>query len=316
MLSDKSLTVIIVACLAAVGIAAGIKINQSSQVVISSPLVFVPRHVTTEPDPSFFAPATNVEPVVGVAIVDPLKIPGVTARAYLIGDTVTGNIFTDYNSQKVLPVASMSKLVTAFVTTDIVSASSTIEITPAALLAPPDRSGLMEGERFTRSEILYPLLLSSSNIAAEALSSSTEDRPEFLELMSSYSWEIGMPNSFFADPSGVSPQNAATARDIFALAGYLVNYRPDILAITRVPIMEVATTSEHGSHIFQSTHPFVTDPRFIGGKTGRTPEAGETMVTIMNIGGKKVAVVVLGSQNRESDTRILLRKAEAMLSAQ
>ena len=173
---------------------------------------------------------------------------------------------------------------------------------------------MKEGEHFTVRELLKPLLLASSNVAAEALLS-TIDRAHFLELMSNYSWEIGMPSTFFADPSGVSPRNVASAHDLFALATYLYTSRPDILEITRSVGTEIATTTEHGSHAFPSTHPFASDPRFIGGKTGRTPEAGDTMLTILRIDNQAVAIVVLGSryEGRAADTRLLISKVENIL---
>jgi D-alanyl-D-alanine carboxypeptidase len=163
-------------------------------------------------------------------------------------------------------------------------------------------------------EILYPLLLDSSNIAAEALASTT-DRTNFLELMRSYAWEIGMSTAYFADPSGVNPHNAASAKDLFALAKYLYKYRPDILTLTRVASISVATTTEHGSHEFASIHPFVNDPNFIGGKTGRTPEAGDTMLTIMKIGGQPVAIVVLGSKyaGRAEDTSKIIEMVKTKM---
>ncbi|MBP6858403.1 MAG: D-alanyl-D-alanine carboxypeptidase [Candidatus Pacebacteria bacterium] len=321
MVSDRTLIVIMLACIGAVGISTAIKINENS---FSShiPLSFATRPVHLEIDPEFLEDVVSksdvpkAEPVAPVnTVAKPKKIIGVTAESYIIGDTATGEVYLEYNSEKVMPVASMSKLVTAFVATDLISASTTIEITEQAIMAPPDKSFLKQGEQYSRKDIMYPLLLSSSNVAAESISEATGNKADFLEQMKGYSWEIGMPGSFFADPSGVSPQNAATAYDIFALAGYLVNYRPDILAITRIPRKELATTTDHGYHLIESTHPFVNDTRFVGGKTGRTPEAGETMVTIMNIYGRKIAFVVLGSRNRESDTRTLINVIEKALDA-
>jgi D-alanyl-D-alanine endopeptidase (penicillin-binding protein 7) len=133
-----------------------------------------------------------------------------------------------------------------------------------------------------------------------------------MELMRSYAWEVGMPNSFFADPSGISPQNVASAQDLFGLAKYLVNFRPDILQRTRIMGASFATTTSHGSHVITSTHPFVGDPRFIGGKTGRTEAAGETMLTILNIDDQPIAFIILGARygSRESDTRILLGEVQ------
>jgi D-alanyl-D-alanine carboxypeptidase (penicillin-binding protein 5/6) len=321
MVSDRTLIVIMLACIGAVTISTVVKINQNS---FSSniPLSFATRPAHLEIDPGFLEDVVSendgpmVEPATPVVTAArPKKIIGVTAASYIIGDTATGEVYLEYNSEKVMPVASMSKLVTAFVATDLIPASTTIEITDKAITAPPDKSFLKQGELYSRKDIMYPLLLSSSNVAAESISEATGDKEDFLEQMKGYSWEIGMPGSYFADPSGVSPQNAATAYDIFALAGYLVNYRPDILAITRIPRKELATTTDHGYHLIESTHPFVNDPRFVGGKTGRTPEAGETMVTILNIYGRKVAFVVLGSRNREQDTRTLIGVIERALDA-
>jgi D-alanyl-D-alanine endopeptidase (penicillin-binding protein 7) len=189
------------------------------------------------------------------------------------------------------------------------SSTSVIEITKEETNYPPDASNLAAGEKFEARELVYPMLLDSSNIAAEALASST-NRAKFLELMSGYAWEIGMPNTFFADPSGLDFRNVASAKDIFALARYLYAFHPEILALTRTIHLEVATTSGHGAHNFNNIHPFVHDSRFIGGKTGRTPEAGETMLTILDIDGEPIAFIILGSNfgARENDTRILLDK--------
>lgn len=271
-----------------------------------------PRSVVpASPDSSFFnsEDAKSVIEKAKPQVEKPSGIPGVTAVAYLVGNVKTGKVYLEKNSSRVMPVASMSKLVTAFVATDVFPATSTIVIDEQAVLAPPDSSHLMVGERFTLQEILEPLLLNSSNVAAEAISSTT-DQNKFMELMRSYAWEVGMPHSFFADPSGVSPQNVASAKDIFGLAKYLMYYRPDILALTRAASSSVATTTDHGSHQFSSTHPFINDPRFIGGKTGRTLEAGETMVTMMNIVDQPIAIIILGARYgaRENDTRILLQK--------
>lgn len=256
----------------------------------------------------------------GLSNVQPKKIPSnpddprITAKAYIVGNVQTGEIYLKYNQDTALPVASMSKLVTAFVATNELPLDKVVEVSKDAASAPPDKSFIKEGEKFTVEELLQPLLLSSSNIAAEALSSSM-DRLKFLELMSSYSWEIGMPSTFFADPSGVSPQNVASAKDLLALAKYLYRSRPDILEITHTTGTETATTTEHEAHTFTSTHPFAADPRFIGGKTGRTPEAGDTMLTILKIKDQPVAIVVLGSSyhGREGDTRILAEKIEEKL---
>ena len=240
--------------------------------------------------------------------------PRITARAYIAGNLKTGKIYEQYNSAKSLPVASMSKLITALAYLNEFPLSARITITPEEMTAPPDGSMLQAGESFSFGEIIYPLLLNSSNVAAEALASST-DRTKFLKTMSSYAWEIGMSSTYFADPSGVDPHNKASAKDLFTLALYLTKYRPDLLALTQTPKFTIATTTQHGSHTFTSTHPFINDPNFLGGKTGRTPAAGETMLTIIRIKNQPVAIIVLGSEygTREKDTRMIMEDVASFL---
>ncbi len=270
------------------------------------------------PDNSFFQSGdqkTLDNSAVQSDVLNPVhsSVKTITAKAYLVGDVDTGKVYIEKRSNDVLPVASMSKLVTALVVDDSFKSVTNIVITAEEASTSPDASNLRAGEQFTAKELLYPLLMNSSNVAAEALASST-NRPQFLELMSGYAWEVGMPSTFFADPSGLSPQNRASARDLFAFAQYMYKSRQDILSITRIPFMTVATTTEHGSHLFTNIHPFVNDSRFLGGKTGHTDQAGDTMLTILQIGNRKMVFIVLGSGNgeRASDTRMLIDRVATL----
>jgi len=287
---------------------------------LTGPMTVFKKGPTT-PDSSFYesnppvtaAKASTTAPVKKTPPPSVHAIP-VTARAYVVGNVATGKIYFESNASTALSVASISKLITAFVAIDTIPLETVITITPEQAALSPDKSNLLAGEQFTAETLLLPLLLSSSNVAAEALASSI-DRTKFLDLMSSYAWEVGMPSTFFADASGLSPQNVASARDIFALAKYLYTYRQNVLAITRTLHTELATTTLHGFHVIDSTHPLAIEPGFIGGKTGRTTEAGETMITIIKVNDEPIALIVLGSRygERERDTRILLEKVEKIL---
>lgn len=237
----------------------------------------------------------------------------VTADSYIVGDVSTGKIYIEKNGLAVLPFASMSKLITAIAATDERDLLDTVTISTSSTEVSPDASNLRPNEKFTIGELMYPMLMNSSNVAAEALSSS-QDRSKFLESMSGYAWEIGMPGSYFADPTGISPRNAGTARGFFAMARYIFDKRPDILAITRIQELKISTSTDHGAHTFTNIHPFVTDPRFLGGKTGRTPEALETMLTIMKIKDHPIAIIIMRSDGvRARDTNILINRIQNIL---
>jgi D-alanyl-D-alanine endopeptidase (penicillin-binding protein 7) len=318
-INKARLLVLFAGCISVLGIFAGVKVENAIEASRVTPsLVVIPVVLPAESSVSsqIIAPVASTIPISTTSIeaLTPVSHPdGITAKAYIVGNVMTGHVYLGLNSADVLPVASMSKLITTIAATDTLSPTTTITITPAEMNVPPDGSNLAAGETFTLEEILYPLLLDSSNVAAEAVASST-DRSKFLYLMSSYAWEIGMPTAYFADPSGLDPHNHASASDMFALAKYLYVYRPDILAVTHIPHESVATTTEHGAHSFDSIHPFVNDPRFIGGKTGRTLEAGETMMTILRINNQPIAFIVLGSDygSRQADTDLLIQKFQAL----
>jgi D-alanyl-D-alanine endopeptidase (penicillin-binding protein 7) len=260
------------------------------------------QEIVLEPSSSFYTEDEN-----GSSKTDKptptTSISPISAKAYVVGNVLTGEIYLMRKPNLVLPVASMSKLITAIESIDQFTLEKVVTINEDTQNV-PDGIKLRIGDKFTVSELLYPLLLNSSNSVAEALASSS-NRIAFMDLMSSYAWEIGMPSTFFADPSGLNPQNTSSANDFFALAKYLYKLRPDILAITRNATASLGTTTEHGSYEFTSTHPFAKDPDFIGGKTGRTPSARDTMLTIIKINNLPIAIVVLASEDRRRDTLFL-----------
>lgn len=327
MSHSKNLVVIFLVCAAFVSIAAVLRASGSinSAFTAASADAFDTNDGSGEgkglvTDEEFFKPPTRVSAFEQAARILPrtekpvAPADPITAESYIVGDVSTGKIYLEKNSSKVMPFASMSKIVTAIVAADKYAPTDVVEIATSSTEVAPDTSMLYAGEKFTVKELLEPMLISSSNIAAEAISSAAGERIAFLEAMSSYAWEIGMSDSYFADPSGLSPRNAGTAKGFFALARYLYEEKPEILAITRTAQTSMATTTEHGAHVIESTHPFVNDPRFMGGKTGRTPEALETMLTIMSIKDTPIAVIVLRSSwARAEDTRLLFEKVERLI---
>jgi len=251
--------------------------------------------------------STTTKPVQNNETKNNLPVNAISAEAYIVGNLRTGKIIMEKNPDRVLPVASMSKLVTALVATRIYSSSTQILVTRDVTAVPPDVSGIKEGEKYTLHELLHPLLMSSSNIAGEAIASSS-DRTEFLGLMSEYAWEIGMPSSYIADPTGLSENNSATARGFFGLARYILREEPEIMKITTIPSIKLASTTGHGEKNIPNIHPFVNDKLFLGGKTGRTNAAMDTMLTVLDIKGEPIGIVVLRSRDRMRDTSWLVEE--------
>jgi len=177
------------------------------------------------------------------------------------------------------------------------------------------------GETFSENDLLAGMLLISSNDAALAFANDY-GYPAFISLMKTTAQSLGMSQTSFIDPSGLSPGNVSTADDLFILAKYLYADDPGLLAITKMPRFDVATTTTHDNHDFLNIDPFAYDPHYIGGKTGRSDVAGETMLSMFNlpINGvlNPIAIIVLHSDqdSRQTDSSILVGKVLGLISGQ
>ena len=124
--------------------------------------------------------------------------PYITAESYLVANLVTGEKYIDFNSDKVFPIASVSKLYTALVVHHLFDLQKDIEINQNALDAYGDAGHLVLGEKFKPDELLHVLLLESSNDAAVAFADSFGYK-DFMEQMNAFAQEIGMHNTKFKD---------------------------------------------------------------------------------------------------------------------
>lgn len=247
--------------------------------------------------------------------------PLISAEAYLVANIETGEIYAEHNKKAVFPIASISKLVTATISSRLLSEDKEIAITQSMLDAYGDAGHLSLGEIFYPRELLPPLLLESSNDAAEALAQGF-GYAEFISNMNSFVRELGMNSTSFRDASGLSPYNVSNTEDLLILSKYLYNNRKDILSLSRTAEIEIASSSSRSTHVFHTINPFVGDPNFIGGKTGRTDEARESMISIFSyaLGNRTypIAIIVLRSDfsTREVDSSILFEQAIAKIGLQ
>lgn len=264
-------------------------------------------------EPSLEIRTISSTPIAAVAVPIEQKRPRpyISAESYLVGNLETGEVYINFNSSSVFPIASVSKLYTALVVQHLMDSDKEIVITQPMLDAYGDAGRLVLDEKFTTEELLYPLLLESSNDAAEAYAQSF-GYENFMEEMNAFAKEIGLEKTSFRDASGLSPFNISNAKDLFTLTQYLYSHEEDILKISRTVDFDMATTSDHQSHHFVNINPYSKNSSFIGGKTGRTDEAKESMISLFKqkIGPQTypIAIIILRSEfaEREIDTGKLL----------
>ena len=181
-----------------------------------------------------------------------------------------------------------------------------IAITPIMTETYGNEARFRVGEKFTIEELLYPLLMVSSNDAAEALARSYwNGRNNFIKEMNTWVNSIGAYRTYFRDPSGLSSQNLSTAKDISIITKWILENDPEIFEITAMKTKIVRT------HTWTNPTLFLNLSTYMGGKNGYTPEANRTGLSIFKLGkNKKVfAVILLGSSRRNNDTLDLLDDA-------
>lgn len=229
--------------------------------------------------------------------------PTVSAESYIITSLSTGKIISAQNIDEVLPIASLTKLVTAVVTLDNIK-DHRIQITPEDKNEEGDTGRLVVGETLTAKELLYPLLMVSSNDSAAALARSM-GKADFVAKMNAWAWSIGATNTAFVDPTGLSYGNVSNAKDMTTIISWIQKNRPEIFAITTLKTKYIK------GHVWVNKTHFLNMSEYIGGKNGFTDEAKRTSVSLFSYPelGKdfeKIAIVILKSSDRTKDVLALL----------
>lgn len=236
--------------------------------------------------------------------------PQISAKAFLVADLDNGVIVKEKRKNEKLPIASITKLMTALVSLEAINQYLQAIVSENAISAYGDAGSLKAGEKITVEDLIYPLLLESSNDAAVVLAEQLGER-NFIRLMNEKAFSAGFYGTYFKDSSGLSPENVSTAEDLFRLAKYLFNSKRYILEVTKKKQFELKDGNDKIVHSWFNVSKFTGEKGFLGGKTGYTDEARETAVEIFSLplsefSSRNIVIVVLGSENREGDVFAIL----------
>ncbi len=232
----------------------------------------------------------------------------ISALAYSVRSLDKGNVLIEKDADRLLPIASITKLVTAVVAMKLFNENDIIEITSKGLATEGNSGNFRRGEKFKIKEILYPLLMVSSNDAAESIREAYDakyGRGRFIKEMNNWVSSIGAYRTYFRDPSGLSPENVSTALDISIIAQWIQDNIPEIFDITRTKSKSIRL------HTWINPTHFLNMSAYNGGKNGYTTEAKLTSVSLFSIGspGRLYSVVLLGSSHRDADVTTVLNEA-------
>lgn len=233
-------------------------------------------------------------------VADVFSVPELSASAWGIYDTEREMLIAGSNVHDVRPVASLVKLMTARVARDRLQPDDRITVSARAV-ATEGRAGRLEaGQELSAHELVFPLLIESSNDASEALAEQV-GREEFLAALDEAAAALAMRDTVYADPSGLSPGNYSTVADTATLMHHLVRHEPHILDITRLS-RYIGT-----QHTWINVNPVSSVAAFRGGKHGYTHAAGRTLAGVFQWeladgNTHHITLILLGSDDLVADT--------------
>ena len=239
---------------------------------------------------------------IGFAQAESQKVVYLRSKAVMVQDAETGEIVINKNSEALVPIASITKLMTAMILLDrgldleqrIVVSREDVDTVKGT------RSRLMPGTTLTRDELLLLALMASENRAAAALGRTYPGGiPAFVKAMNEKAAELGMSDSTFVEPTGLSPSNVSSPRDLVKLVRAAHGYP----LIREYSTRDRATVKVFNRPLrFVNTNGLVRNSRWDIelSKTGYISEAGRCLVMQVRVASKDLIVVLLDSWGKQS----------------
>lgn len=275
------------------------------------------KQTVVSPIPDFLSIINNREvsslslwlPVLSSFITGRDTVPQITAKAALIFDIENKKVLYEKNPKQRLPIASLTKIMTAIVALENPRKDNRYIVRKEDLVG-ENSMGLTEGEVLTLEELLYGLILPSGNDAAEVLAHNYKDgRKGFIKAMNNKSKALGIKDTNFTNPSGLEGDGDqySTSYDLMVMTHYGLSNFPLFAKVVATYELTIEANQNHKAYyLVNETNLISSYPGVKGVKTGYTPEAGFCLVTYLDYKGNKIIGVILGSENRRQEMKDLL----------
>ena len=226
-------------------------------------------------------------------------VPNLLSHAAMVFDPLTGRALYAKNADSPMPIASITKLMTAMVVLEgrqnmdeaVVIDNADIDTLKGS------HSRLPVGTAFRREDLLRLSLMASDNRAAAALGRTYPGgTAEFVDAMNAKARQIGLQNARFVDPTGLAPTNVASPQDLALLVAAASNF-PQIREYSTTPELHVTLPNSKRAMGFNNTNALVRAQGWDIGlsKTGYINEAGKCLVMHATIANNPVVIVLLDS---------------------
>ena len=238
-----------------------------------------------------------------------LPKPVISGKSALVYDTRSGRFLYEKNIDSKLPIASLTKVLSAVIILENLNLDDIVTISEKSIKVDGEKQDLYLGEKLSVRNLLKLMLIESSNDAAYALAEySKANGMDLMEKMNLKAASINMKNSFFIDPAGLDDGAFSTGEDLVKLVEYSLNYQ-EIWDISSEKTAMIESSDERIKHSVTSTNRLLGLIKdIIGGKTGYTDGALQCMILVASVPdySGKIISIVLGSNDRFGDTQKLI----------
>lgn len=244
-------------------------------------------------------------------LMDSLPPPEISAKSAIVLDKDSRVVIFSKNPNLVFSPASTTKLMTALVGLDYFSPEAVLKVKRAPFLD-PDIVDFQEGDKFRFEDLLYAMLLPSSNQAAYIIAYNYPGGIErFVWQMNKKAKELDLLNTRFEDPAGLKDQGSFSNVSDLARLGIAAYDNKELKKIVRTREKFIENADSTAVYFIQNLNELLGEPGIDGIKTGYTEESGQVLIVSKNIvsqtGEPKTLIsVVMKSEDRFEDSRKLL----------
>lgn len=223
------------------------------------------------------------------------------SSAYAVIDYDSGKIIAQKNADQALPIASLTKLMTAVVALDLASPNDVFTLTPEAANQIPTKISMVPGQKMTLQELLDAALMTSANDAAFEIKEGVDlkyQKPVFVDAMNKKAQFLGMKNTYFSNSQGLDnpPGTHSSASDLAILTHYALTNYPLIADIVKRQYLILPQNENHKRiDLFNWNGLLGVYPNVLGVKIGNTEDAKVTTIVLAERENKKILVVLLGA---------------------
>ena len=236
------------------------------------------------------------------------KVPDISAKSALAYDLTSNKVLFSKNPDEKLPMASLTKIMTAVVAMESRNTNDKYLVSSVDLVG-ENSMGLSINETLSLEELLYGLILTSGNDAAETLASNFPGgRKNFITAMDNKAKALGLNATHFTNPTGLEGDGDqyVTAHDLLVITNYAMQ-SPLFRKVVGTFDYNIPYSENHKAFYLENETNLLTSyPGVMGVKDGYTPEAGLCLVTYLNFKNHKIIGILLGSDNRRQEMKDLL----------